>query len=193
MKHDMYFFGNMVSGNQFKNDRAENDFYATAPYAVDDLLRREALKDTILEPSVGMGHIADRLKAHGKKVIGIDIVNRGWEGTIVQDFLTYDEKISCDVVMNPPYKVAQKHIEKVLHLAENGVKICAFLKVQFLESIERQKLFSEYKPCRIYVYSKRAYCAKNGVFLNNMPRAMMFCWFIWEKGNHDNPPQLFWI
>lgn len=112
---------------------------------------------------------------------------------MIQDFLKYDEKITCDVVMNPPYKNGKEHVEHALKLAADGVKVCAFLKVQFLEGKARAELYKKYKPCRIYVCSTRRCCAKNGDFYPWIPKSMLYCWFVWEKGNHDNPPQLFWI
>lgn len=42
-------------------DREENDFYATEPRAVEELLEREQFSKTILEPCVGKGHIANVL------------------------------------------------------------------------------------------------------------------------------------
>lgn len=123
----------------------------------------------------------------GHSVIGIDTVDRGWKGTIVQDFLEYDKEISIDVVMNPPYHDADKHVLHALDMMSPKNKVCAFLKIQFLESSKRKRLFDKYKPKRIYVYRKRVACGLNGDFTKVKSSAVMYCWFIWIKGCNDDP------
>ena len=49
-------------------NREENDFYATEPRAVKELLERESFSETILEPCVGKGHIANVLIGGGINV-----------------------------------------------------------------------------------------------------------------------------
>lgn len=182
------------TSNIAKKDRAEQDYYATDPKAVHDLLENEILSKHIIEPSVGGGHIAHTLQNAGHTVTGLDITHRGFEGTIVQDWLSYGKPICCDIVMNPPYSAAQAHIEHGLDLLQEGNKLCAFLKIQFLESQARKSLFDKYKPARIYVYGTRMCCAYRGDFSEiKHSNAMLFCWFVWEKGNHTKPPQVYWI
>lgn len=51
-----------------KENREENDFYATEPRAVEELLERESFSKTILEPCVGKGHIANVLIKRGVRL-----------------------------------------------------------------------------------------------------------------------------
>ena len=46
-------------------ERQCEDFYATEPRAVEELIEREKFSSTILEPCVGMGHIANVLIGGG--------------------------------------------------------------------------------------------------------------------------------
>ncbi len=179
-------FANLAASNHSTSKRAMHDYYATDERCVMDLMEREELTHEIVEPSVGAGHIANCL-AREHCVVGIDIVDRGWKGTIVKDFLDYDEPIYCDVVMNPPYTDADKHVKHALDLIDEGRKVCAFLKVQFLESEKRKYLFEQYKPQRIYVYRKRVKCGINGDFEAVSSSAVMYCWFIWVKGQEQDP------
>ena len=47
--------------NFAQDERQAEDFYATEPKAVEELLKKEKFSETILEPCVGMGHIAEVL------------------------------------------------------------------------------------------------------------------------------------
>lgn len=85
MDNALYSLGVPVDRKNY--ERQKDDYYATEPQAAEDLLEREKLTDTVLEPSVGGGHIAKVLQAHGKTVIGMDIVNRGWGGYVDTRFL----------------------------------------------------------------------------------------------------------
>lgn len=125
--------------------------------------------------------------AGGHKVTGIDVIFRGWEGTILQDFLSYNQMIDNDVVMNPPYHDADKHVLHALDMISPENKVCAFLKIQFLESNKRKPLFERYKPKRIYVYRKRVACGLNGDFTKVKSSAVMYCWFVWIKGCNEDP------
>lgn len=91
------------------NDREENDFYATEPKAVEELLERESFSKTILEPCVGQGHIANVLIEHGYNCIGKDIIDRGFPGTEIKDFLT-ETKNCNDIITNPPYKFCKEFV-----------------------------------------------------------------------------------
>ena len=54
--------------NNAKEERQSEDFYATEPLAVEELLEREKFSKTVLEPCVGKGHIAQVLIGGGTTV-----------------------------------------------------------------------------------------------------------------------------
>ena len=100
-------YANLAASNHSGEDRADKDYYATPPMAVEELLKREEFNHYILEPAVGGGHIADVLTKHGHVVQAMDIIDRGYNGTKVRDFLTTtkdDLNFSPDIITNPPYK-----------------------------------------------------------------------------------------
>lgn len=115
---------NVTNGNRNVaiGDRVDNDFYATPPEAVEALLKHVKLSICVLEPSVGAGHIARILTAHGHTVTGLDIV------------------------MNTPYDKAKEHVEHALDVIWGGGIVCALLKIQFLETKKRLELFRKYPP-----------------------------------------------
>lgn len=188
-------FSTLSASNHSDEERETNDYYATPPQAVEDLLKRESFSKYIVEPAVGGGgHIAKVLKAHNHIVTGYDIVDRGYEGTIVKswfDVTKEDIKISPDIITNPPYSMATEFVQHALDISMDSVKIAMFLKIQFLESQKRYELFKAAPPKKVYVYVNRMECAKNGEFTNK-PSAACYCWFIWEKG-YKGLPQIDWI
>lgn len=138
--------------------------------------------------------IADVLVNHGHQVQSIDIVDRGYKGTEVKDFLsiTKDElKFSPDIITNPPYAFAKEFVEHSLDISMDSVKVAMLLKIQFLESKKRYELFQRYPPKKIYVFVNRVSCGKNGVFGKN-GSAVCYAWFVWEKG-YTGLPQVDWI
>lgn len=187
-------FSTLAASSHSKDDRADDDYYCTPPQAVEELLKRESFCHYVLEPAVGGGSIAAVLVDHDHKVQSMDIVDRGYAGTEVRDFLTTtkdDLNFSPDIITNPPYAMAKEFVEHALDISMDGVKVAMFLKIQFLESKKRYELFKKYPPKKIYVFVNRVNCGKNGVF-GKESSAVCYAWFVWEKG-YKGLPRVDWI
>lgn len=182
------------ASNHTEKEREANDYYATEPKAVELLLEQEKFSQWVWECACGEGHISEVLKANGYYVFSSDLIDRGYDGTEVIDFLTAT-KNELDIITNPPYKFAKEFVEHALNISPNGTKVAMFLKVQFLEGKERRKLFEKYPPKVIYVASGRLLCAKNGEFQRMKEgggSAVAYAWFVWEKG-FSGAPRIKWI
>lgn len=145
-------------------------------------------------PQWGGGSIASVLVDHEHKVQSMDIVDRGYTGTEVRDFLAItqdDLNFSPDIITNPPYALAKEFVEHALDISMDSVKVAMFLKIQFLESKKRYELFKKYPPKKIYVFVNRVNCGKNGIF-GKESSAVCYAWFVWEKG-YKGLPQVDWI
>ncbi len=84
------------------------DFDPTPPEATEALLAAEgaairAHGRTAWEPAVGAGHMARVLAGSGFEVIGSDIVDRGWPGTVLRSFYDWAEAPAPIQITNPPY------------------------------------------------------------------------------------------
>lgn len=132
----------------------------------------------------GQGHIAKVLKSHGYNVYSSDLIDRGYGQ--VQDFFKI-EKVNGDIITNPPYKLATEFVYHALEVVNTGSKVAFLLKIQFLESEQRRKLFNLYPPKYVYVFSKRVACAKNAEFEKYPSSAICYAWFIWIKGSKTEP------
>lgn len=170
-----------ASNHAKKGTREENDYYATEPIAGNLLLEVEPDLNNIWECACGEGHLAKVFDEAGKLGKSTDLINRGYGG--VEDFLiNINPYYNGDIVTNPPFKYAQEFIENALARVDEGRKVCMFLKVLFLESKTRRKLFDEQPPKTIYVSSSRINCAKFGDFEKYTTKAIAYAWFVWEKG-----------
>lgn len=175
--------------NHSNDSREENDFYATDPKSVKALLDVEKFSKTIMEPCCGMGHICEELIKNGHDVIAFDLIDRGY-GIGGVDFFEYTDPIDMDIITNPPFKLGLEFIEHALDLVTTGHKVAMFLKLTFLESKKRQKLFNRKELKTIYVFINRALCGKNGEFPEGS--AVAYAWYIWEKG-YNGDPVIKWI
>lgn len=184
------------ASNHTAEEREQHDYYATHPKAVRVLLDNEKFNKCVWEPACGGGHMSDILKEYGYNVRSSDLIDRGYPGTEVLDFLSITKQsctgISRDIITNPPYKYAKEFVDKSLELSEDGTKIAMFLKLTFLEGQARKELFTTNPPKVVYVSSSRLGCAKNGEFKIGkdgnpaIESAVAYAWFVWEKGFKGN-------
>ena len=176
--------------------RERNDFYATAPIAIDLLKKKVELPHNILEPACGSGCLSLRLEQLGHDVYSSDIIDRGFGN--VKDFFTMTEPPFEDdfaIVTNPPYKMATEFVVHSLALVPDGSLVCMFLKTTFAESKGRyEKIFRNSPPYRVLQCIERVLCAKNADFVTQQKQgsAVAYAWWIWKKG-HTGPTILDWI
>ena len=185
--------GTSLVGGTVNHKRVENDYYATDPQSVRDLLDIYDIEgETFYEPCVGEGHIAKVLKEYfpNSEVYGTDLINRGY-GNGEFDFINENWEDRLDllipkkvdwIITNPPYRLAKEFIDKSLAMTNKGVAM--FLKVQFLEGKARRALFEKYPPKHVYISSSRLQCAKNGEFERMKAgggSAIAYAWYVWEK------------
>tara|TARA_R110002096_G_scaffold275096_2_gene468845 strand:- start:992 stop:1603 length:612 start_codon:yes stop_codon:yes gene_type:complete len=172
------------SSNHTEQVREINDYYATNSDDVKiflDKLQQDGiiLKNTILEPACGQGHISDVLIAKGHTVQSSDLIDRGYG--LELDYLTSPLKSwQGDIITNPPFKFASEFIYRSMDLLENEGLLLLLLPLRYLETKTRYALFQSFMPKYIYTYSYRIGIGKSGEF--NGGNAVAYCWFIWEKG-----------
>ena len=183
-------FTTLGASSHSQYERAENDYYATDPRAIKPLFERENFSNMIWECACGEGHLSEAMKKEGKEVISTDLYARGYGGCGV-DFLKRGSGYECDIITNPPYKLAQEFCEKAIELTGN--KVAMFLKLTFLEGKKRKKFFEKYPPKVVYVFSYRVQVARNGEKeMFEKSSAAAYAWFVWEKG-YTGEPIIRWL
>ena len=122
------------------------DPYFTCPEATLSLLHseRKFLPHRLWDPGAGDGAITNVLQAHGFSTYASDIEGYGLKGCVIEDFFTIPAPPGVEgIVTNPPFRLAQRFIEKALH----EVGYAAFLlRSNFLVEGERRDKFLESHP-----------------------------------------------
>lgn len=171
--------GAAMAGGQ-NGGRVENDFYPTPPEVTQALLDSpegkilKAMPQRLIwEPCVGDGAMANVLKKNGFQIIAGDIVDRGYIGTEIQDFVTARWARSPVLITNPPYKIAA---EFILHAHRLNVEYMALLlKATFWHAISRYDLWRFYPPAAIYPLTWRP------DFLGRGAPTMETMWCVWRQ------------
>lgn len=186
------------ASNHSDSKREDHDFYATSPSAVERFLEAYDVPGNIWEPSCGRGHISSALERHGKSVTSTDLIDRGY-GTGGIDFFSCTRAMGDNsttdyaIMTNPPYKFVTPYTVHAMALLSEGQQLIMFLKVTFLEGIERyRRIFSITPPRYVFVYSARAVCALGGDFEKHRQSAICYAMFVWVKGFRGDP-SIKWI
>lgn len=176
-------FSTLAASNHSAGERQQHDYYATEPKAMELLLAEEAFAPVIWECACGEWHLSRVLAAHGYEVISTDLIYRGFGDSEPLDFLKETlEDFEGDIITNPPYRYALEFVQQALNSVRPGGKVAMFLKLQFLEGQSRKEFFLHNPPKTVYVSASRLVCALNGEFKENLPRAVAYAWYVWEKG-----------
>lgn len=179
--------------------RADFDYYATPFDATRDILNKEKLEGSILEPCAGQGHIVAILKDYYPEadIVATDLIDRPNEFNIECgiDFLQHNYGRKFDnIITNPPFSIAKEFCERAIMMANK--RVFMFLKINFLEGVSRKEFFENSPLHYIYVFSRRVSPLKNGSDKNEAGKdwhsTMCFAWFIWDIG-YEGEPIVRWI
>ncbi len=190
-------------------ERDKLDYYSTPTVEVENILNALSInfdENTILEPCVGGGHMANGIwnyiheKGYRCNLIGTDIMDRGyrdlnWELYYGKnyDFFSDDYPInSADwVIMNPPFSIIEPFMIRALEIARKGVIMLG--RLQVLEGEKRyMNVIKDNPPTNTYVYVDRIQCWKDGVKPEGSS-AQAYAWFIWDKTKENQLSELHWI
>lgn len=177
-------YRSLGASNHAIEEREKDDYYATEPKALELLLDLESFNTNVWECACGGGHLCEVLLKRNYNVKSTDLVDRNYAGELI-DFLSVPDNYFWhgDIITNPPYKYAEKFVEKALTIIETGNKVAMFMGIQFLEGKKRREFLKLYPLKKVYVSSSRLNCAKNGDFEKyNNNSARCYAWYIWEKG-----------
>ncbi len=160
------------------------EFYPTPAVVTEALLDFwRPVSSWVWEPACGDGAMAEVLKAQGLHVVCSDIVDRGYPGTLVTDFLTLISPPTARgpalaLVTNPPFSVAEKfirHALEVLAIREMAILV----KATFWNAGGRVKLFEEHPPRYVLPLAFRA------DFLGKGSPVMDVTWCVWQGPSRD--------
>lgn len=159
-----------------------NDFYPSPDCAVRSLIACEGnnIPNNIWEPAAGDGAIVNPLLESGRNVLATDLVDYGAGYASGRDYLLEAAPEGIEgIITNPPYKLAQKFIDKAIEEVPYSAWL---LRINFLESVSRLDMFRSRPPARVWVSSRRLPTMhRHGWEGPKAPSNMCFAWFIFER------------
>ncbi len=174
--------------------RETHDFYPTHPGATKALLSVERFHGAIWEPACGDGAMSRVLEDAGHDVVSTDLIDRGY-GEGGRDFLMEWAPRAPNIVTNPPFRWAIEFANRALTLtaARGGGKVALFLRLAFLEGLERQRWYATVPLARVWVMSRRVPMARGKTHeAKDGHGVIAFAWFVFEHG-HVGAPALGWL
>lgn len=165
-------------------NREVDDFYPTWPAATEALLRVESFDGPIWEPACGEGDMSRVLESAGYEVFSTDLIDRGY-GEAPRDFLMEWTPRAPNVVTNPPFREAKPFVDRALMLTTG--KVAMFLRLAFLEGIERGVWFPQTPLERVWVMSRRVPMGRGSLSGTGRAGVIAFAWFIWNHAHKGEP------
>jgi hypothetical protein len=147
------------------------DLYTTEPGDIERFIKaikRDGadISDPIWEPAAGRGDISKTLISYGFTVCSTDIFAYKDNDIKIDklDFFTCNSivraGIECKTIFtNPPFNTQEEFLK---HALSFNVDVIFFVRLSFLSSIRRLRIYEKYNPSYVYVYSARAHCYKGG-------------------------------
>ena len=189
-----------MSATNRGGERKVLDAYYTDPRVARALVATLPIRPewTWLEPSVGAGAFVQALRErHGKRrpvIYGCDLDPRAaglalCDGGDCGDFLALDLASAGGfdaVVGNPPFGDAEAHVRRAIAVVREGGIVAFLLRLAFLESARRFRLWSELPPEHVHVLSERPSFTGGGT--DNCA----YGFFRWRKGFRGEP-RLSWL
>lgn len=171
-------------------NREKDDFYPTFPAATQSLLRVEKFDGAIWEPACGEGDMSRVLEDAGHTVISTDLVDRGF-GDCGRDFLMEWTPRAPNIVTNPPFKHAREFVDRSLQLTTG--KVAMFLRLAFLEGVERGSWLPTTPLARVWIMSRRVPMQRGRLKQAGDGHGVIaFAWLVWEHG-HSGAPTIGWL
>ena len=174
------------------SQRHSKDFYPTPAIATEALLKREMFAPLIWECACGDGSLSKVLEKNDYKTFNTDLYDYGY-GESKRDFLSYNSLPFpvCDIVTNPPFKLANQFVLKALELKPR--KFAFLLRLAFLEGIWRKEnIFVRYPPSSIYVFSKRLTIWRGDQDMKGNGTTA-YAWFVWNSYSVNRSSKVHWI
>lgn len=171
----------------FGYNRDKYDFYPTPPSATEALFSKEKFDGMVWECASGNGSMSKVIEKYNQCFSSDIRTDNGVYGAKEIDFLKTLFPFP-NIITNPPYKLAERFVYHALELPT--IKVAMFLKLVFLESSSRYKLFKTTPLKIVYVFSKRQTLSPRGEVTTG--GLIAYAWFVWDK-SYSGKPMLDWI
>lgn len=187
-----------MSSTRVKERKGKHlDFYETPDKVVAGLAASSNFFDgaqSLLEPSAGRGSIVRAVQSrfHHVKVGAVEIQDFAADlaklgcDFIIADFLTLPVVQYDRIVANPPFSQAEEFVVRCREFLLPAGKMAFLLRLPFIASVKRYKLFSDFRPSEIHVLSQRPKFGGTNI------DSCDYAWIVWNKES-SHSTSLNWI
>jgi hypothetical protein len=179
--------------------RADGDYYVEPGWCVDGLLSYgpALLHRRLHDPCCGLGTIVDVAVYRGYTASGADIRDRAQGRFPVLDYFS-DDGMHCNVVCNPPYRLAARIVEHALAHVVTGGRVCVLVPLGFLASAKRYGLFARRELDTVLLLSRRPSMPPGEVLQRQGESCRHsgstdYCWCVWQRGRGCRPVRVDWV
>jgi hypothetical protein len=172
--------------------RDPQDYYVEPEWCSVRLFEMEQFNGAIWDPACGMGRIVRAAEAAGYTAFGTDIVSRGQNlGRL--DFMTCGPVDARNIVSNPPFRIAEKFVQKALAFATG--KVAMLLPANWVQGDKRSRWLQNTRLRRVLFITPRPSMPPGLVIeagLKPGNGTTDYAWFIWD-GEHYGAPEIGWL
>jgi hypothetical protein len=104
-------------------DRHAADWYVEPSWCSSRLFDVEKFLREVIDPCAGGGNIVKAARHHHLPAEGWDVVDRGFPGTVIRDWLAPCDLRPSNIVCNPPFDLAKQFAELAVERARDKVAI----------------------------------------------------------------------
>lgn len=144
-----------------KRERVPHDHYVEPHWASRVIFARERPRGLVWDPFAGWGRIPEVARDMGHDAYGTDLINR--PGAQLDGTMNFLEQRrppfsggDFSIYSNPAFSLTPETVRHALSM--DPVKLVLFQYFSFYESGERDALFVEMPPARVYVFALRPSC-----------------------------------
>lgn len=170
--------------------REEHEHYVEPEWCSRRLFEVEQFEGGIEDPCCGFGRIPIAAKARGHYPIRArDIVDRGYPGCEVQDFLTSGDTLE-NVVANPPFDIFQPFALHALKVTRRKVAL-----IWLVRTLPAARWLQDTPLARIHLLTPRPSMPPGHVIARGEKPGggkQDFCWLVWDR-DHEGPPSIGWL
>lgn len=174
--------------------KPQKDGHHVEPHWVNRrLFEVEQFTGPILDPCCGFGRIPVAARAAGHQAIGTDIVDRGFDGVDMSDFMQSHGRWA-NIVCNPPYQILEEFTMKALQVARHKVAM-----IWLLRRLPAARWLQDTPLARIYYINPRPSMPPGHEVRRLEKRGKEpsggeqdFIWLVWDK-KHQGYARSLWL
>ncbi len=171
-------------------EREQHEHYVEPEWCSRRLFAVETFGDVVFDPCCGFGHILKSATNAGYKSWGNDIVDRGYHGTQVEDFLLRKNFAEADIVCNPPFDEFRNFAEQALRVARGKVAM-----IWLVRTLPAARWLRQTPLSKILLLTPRPSMPPgHTITAGEKPGGgkQDFCWLIWDR-HHTGPATIGWL